>query len=313
MPILRKRFLIKPFFTWIMILVSMLSQPAYSKITKATFPNSFTDQIAKLEATSEGRIGIYAINTGNGTHLGYRANERFPMGCTSKVMGVAAILHKSMGKPSLLSKQITYTKKDLVSWAPITQKHLQKGMTVSSLCAAAILYSDNTAMNLLVKQLGGLDQINIFAKLTHNFSFRQDNDWPKEAFSGGQGNLMDSSTPKDMAGSIQKILFTPLLDKQQQDRLLYWLKNNTTGNLRIRSGVPSGWIVADKTGTGSDYGTTNDIGVIWPPQCAPIVLAIYYTSNHQQASKREDIVASVTRIVLNQFANDTPCLHSLKK
>ncbi len=33
-----------------------------------------------------------------------------------------------------------------------------------------------------------------------------------------------------------------------------------------------GWSVADKTGTG-DYGTMNDIAVVWPPDRAPIVVA----------------------------------------
>lgn len=306
----RSLFSIKTHLAWLIISLAMLHQPACSNISKTSPQSSFRQQIATLERTSNGRIGVYAINTGNQSHLEYRAQERFPMGCTSKVMGVAAILHQSMNQPSLLSQQIIYTKNDLTNWAPITSKHLMEGMTVSNLCAAAIRYSDNTAMNLLVKELGGLEQINVFAHSIQNKTFRQDHDWPKEAFSGGQGNVMDSSTPKDMAKSLQKILLTSLLDKPQRDRLLYWLKNNTTGDLRIRSGVPKGWVVADKTGTGSDYGTTNDIGIIWPPQCAPIILAVYYTSNHQKAIQREDMIASVTHIVLNQWAKDAPCLHT---
>lgn len=276
--------------------------------TQKADSSSIQNKLAKLETSSGGQIGIYAINTANDTSLQYRANERFPMGCTSKVIGVAAILNKSMSDSSLLSQKVRYTKNDLANWNPITEKHLNSGMTVAELCAAAISYSDNTAMNLLVEKLGGLEQINVFARSINNRSFRQDNGWPGEALSGGKGNLKDSSTPKAMAKSLQTLAFTDALAKPQQKLLLSWLKANTTGNSRIRAGLPKGWIVADKTGTGSDYGTTNDIAIIWPPKCAPIIMAIYYTSDNKKAPKREDILASVTRLLINKFAQNDECI-----
>ncbi|HRD70365.1 MAG TPA: class A beta-lactamase [Legionella sp.] len=271
---------------------------------------SIQKKLEELENSSGGRIGIYAINTANGTHLQFHANERFPMGCTSKVIGVATILNKSVSDSSLLSQKVSYAKKDLTNWNPITEKHLATGMTVSELCAASIIYSDNAAMNLLVKKMGGLEQMNVFARSIHNDSFRQDNGWPKEALSGGQDNLNDSSTPKAMAESLQKLVFTDALAKPQRKLLISWLKDTKTGDFRIRAGVPKGWIVADKTGTGSAYGTTNDIGIIWPPKCAPIVVAVYYTSNDKKAVKREDVVASVTRILVDKLAENDHCIRN---
>ncbi|CAM4478168.1 MAG: Beta-lactamase Toho-1 [Legionella sp.] len=277
-------------------------------IPKAAQSTSIQKQLAELEASSKGRIGVYAINTANNTHLGYRANERFPTGCTSKVIGVAAILNKSMNDSALLSQRISYSKKDLTNWNPITEKHLSSGMTVEQLCAASISYSDNTAMNLLVKKMGGLDQMTLFAHSLGNTSFRQDNGWPEEAYSGGKGDLKDSSTPKDMASSLQKLAFTDALTKPQREMLISWLKANTTGDFRIRAGLPKEWTVADKTGTGGAYGTTNDLGIIWPSNCAPIIIAIYYTNNNKSAVKREDIVASATQLLINKLAQGDQCL-----
>ena len=74
------------------------------------------------------------------------------------------------------------------------------------------------------------------------------------------------------------------------------MKDNTTGYRRIRAGVPLGWVVADKTGTGS-YGIANDVAVIWPPKYKPIVLAIYTVRNKQKLKPRDDVVASTTRLV----------------
>jgi len=261
------------------------------------------EKLAELEASTGGRIGVYAINTANDQLFQHRADERFPMGCTSKVIGVATILNQSVKDKGLLSQKINYDKKDLVEWSPITEKNLSTGMTVEQLCAAALRYSDNTAMNLLVQKMGGLAQMNSFAHKLGNASFRQDNGWVEEAWSGGKGNVKDSSTPKDMAKSLQKLVLANGLAEPQRQMLLSWLKANTTGSNRIRAAVPKGWVVADKTGTGSAYGTTNDIGIVWPPKSAPIVMAIYYTNDDKSAVKREDIVASVARVVIDTLAN----------
>jgi beta-lactamase class A len=270
---------------------------------------SLEKELANLEASSGGRIGIYAINTANGENVQYRAKERFPMGCTSKVMGVATILNKSMKDGSLLSQTVRFNKSDLAEWSPITEKYYSTGMTVEQLCAASISYSDNTAMNLLVNKMGGLDQMNEFARSIHNKSFRQDHAWPEEAASGGKKNVYDSATPKAMAESLQELTFSNTLADPQRTLLLTWLKANTTGGNRIKAGVPKEWVVADKTGTGSAYGTTNDLGIIWPPKCAPIIMGVYYTSNDKNAAKREDVVASVTRLLIAQFAQTDSCIH----
>ena len=280
----------------------------------ASFSSTQTDnaspqkQLAELEAASGGRLGVSALNTANNQRIEYRANERFPTQCTSKVIGVSAILKKSMTDPSLLQEKIIYTKKDLTNWTPITGKHIAEGMTVAELGSAAISYSDNTAMNLLVKKLGGIQEMTGFARSINNPSFRQDHGWPDEALSGGLGNVDDSSTPADMENSLQQLTLGNILAPYQRGLLLTWLKNNTTSDTRMRAGVPNGWIVGDKTGTGFNYGTNNDIGVIWPPTCAPIVAAIYYTNDKKETKRRDDLIASATRIVLQGFAQSDACL-----
>lgn len=54
----------------------------------------------------------------------------------------------------------------------------------------------------------------------------------------------------------------------------------------------------DKTGSG-DYGSANDIAVLWPPHGAPLVLAIYYTQEREKAPWRDEVIADATRIVLD--------------
>ena len=56
---------------------------------------------------------------------------------------------------------------------------------------------------------------------------------------------------------------------------------------------------------------SNDIGILWSPLCKPIVLAIYTVQNKQNAKRRDDIVASATNIILDEFARTDPCFNAL--
>jgi beta-lactamase class A len=263
---------------------------------------SIQKKLAELEVSSGVRLGIAAINTANGAQIQYRAEERFPFCSTFKVMVVAAILKQSMADKNLLQQKIMYTQKDVDSsqYTPITKNHVTDGMTISDLCAAAITQSDNTAMNLLLKKLGGPKAVTAFARSIGDNTFRLDREEPI-LNSAIPGDLRDTSTPAAMASSLQKLALGNVLGLSQREQLQTWLQGNTTGNAKIRAGVPKGWIVGDKTGSG-DYGTTNDIGIIWPPQSSPIVIVIYVTQNTKDAAPRSDVIASATRIAMSAFA-----------
>ncbi len=107
-----------------------------------------------------------------------------------------------------------------------------------------------------------------------------------------------------MARSLQRLLLGDALAPAHRARLVEWMRGNTTGGARIRAGVPAGWQVADKTGSG-DYGTVNDIGVAWPPNGSPLVIAVYFTRAVQPAKDaplRHDVVADATRAVVRALA-----------
>jgi beta-lactamase class A len=96
---------------------------------------------------------------------------------------------------------------------------------------------------------------------------------------------------------MSRIALGAQLPALQRQTLQDWLRGNTTGDTRIRAGVPAGWVVGDKTGTGS-YGTANDTAILWPPQRAPIVLTIFTTRRAKDAEARNDILASATRVAI---------------
>lgn len=259
-------------------------------------PHSAASSLAKLEGESGGRLGVAALNTADGRQLLHRADERFPFCSTFKMMLSAAVLAR---EPSLLKKHVRYTKKDLVTYSPVTEKHVGKGMTVAALCEATLQTSDNTAANLLIRQLGGPAAVTAYARSIGDMEFRLDR-IETELNTALPGDPRDTTTPASMAESLHKLVLGEGLGLVQRKQLKDWMLGNTTGDTRIRAGVPAGSLVADKTGTG-DYGSTNDIGVIWQPGKAPIVLVTYLTQPGKDDKARSEILAEATRIVVEAF------------
>ncbi|MDW3684109.1 class A beta-lactamase [Cupriavidus sp. CV2] len=265
-----------------------------SLVGRAERSGAAQDRLAALESAAGGWLGVAALNTANGAQISHRANERFPFCSTFKVLAASAILKRSAAENGLLQRRIAYTKAELVAYSPITEKHVGDGLTVAELCAAALQYSDNTAANLLMKLLGGPAAVTAFARSIGDDQFRLDR-WETELNTAIPGDPRDTSTPAAMAASLQRLALGNALGGAERERLVAWMRGNTTGATRIRAGVPADWQVADKTGSG-DYGTANDVGVAWPPGKPPIVLAIYFTQRDKDAAYRNDVLASAARI-----------------
>lgn len=260
--------------------------------------NSIQQQFQKIEKSFDGKIGVYAINTENNKIIAYRGSEHFPVQSTFKLIGVAALLKQSEEQDNLLNEKIIYTKNDLIFFYPVTGNYVTQGMTLGALAEAAMSYSDDTAINLIMKKLGGPQQVNNFANSIGNKTFNIEH--YEANLNSDPNNTQDTSTPKDMAISLQKLTLGDSLQQPQRAQLAMWMRNNTTSYKRMRAGAPIGWAVADKTGSG-DYGVANDIGILWSPINKPVVLAIYTVQNNKKAKSRDDIVASVTSMVLDEF------------
>lgn len=254
-------------------------------------------RLAALERSAGGRLGVFARHTGDGRQVRHRAEERFPVCSTFKVILAGAVLQRSGSTPGLLDQHIRYTRQDLVAYSPITEKHVADGMTVAQLCAAAIQYSDNGAANLLMHRLGGPAAVTAFARSIGDQTFRLDR-WETELNTAIPGDPRDTSTPAAMAASLQALALDSALPAVQRTQLQAWLRGNTTGAARIQAAMPAGWQIGDKTGSG-DYGTTNDIAVLWPPAGAPVVVAIYFTQAAPDAKWSNETIASAARIALS--------------
>ncbi|WP_221568378.1 class A beta-lactamase [Alkalihalobacillus sp. TS-13] len=255
------------------------------------------DDLAKLEDKYNAKIGVFALDTGTNQTLTYRPDERFAHTSTLKALTVGALLQQKSIED--LNQKITYTQDDLVTYSPITEQHVETGMTLKELSDASLRYSDNTAQNLILKQLGGPSGLKVSLRKIGDDVTNPERFEP-ELNEVKPGETQDTSTPRALATSLQMFTLGEAIPTEKRELLIDWMKRNTTGDTLIQAGVPEGWEVADKSGAGS-YGTRNDIAIIWPPKGDPIVLAVLSSRDKKDADYNDKLIAEATKKVINSL------------
>jgi beta-lactamase class A len=257
-------------------------------------------RFAAIEARTGGRLGVAALDVASGARLAYRADERFAMCSTFKAMAVAALLARVDASHERLDRFVRYGKADLLEYAPVARKHLAAGgMTLVKLCAAAVEFSDNTAANLVLSAIGGPAGWTQFVRAIGDGASRLDRIEPC-LNTAKPDDLRDTTTPAAMLADLRAVLLGEALRPATRQRLTDWMLHCRTGDHRLRAGLPRGWRVADKTGTG-DRGTANDIAVAWAGG-QPIVIACYLTGAEAASpDARDSAIAEVGRIVAASF------------
>ena len=278
---------------------------AVSTPVRAAAATAYSEELAALERSTGGRLGVFAIDTNSGKTLGYRAHERFLMCSTFKLPLAAMVLRKiDLGVESF-ARRIPYSTADLLENAPVAQQNVARGyMTVREALAAAVRVSDNTAANLLlasvggpsgftkgIRQLGDTETILAHGEPALNDPLRP-------------GQTGDTTTPSAMAYDARDMVVgDKYLQEKTRGLLQRWLIQCETGLTLLRAGFPKSWTAGDKTGMGGghtaygDSDTRNDIAIGWAASGAPIVVTAYLTGVTVRATVRDAALASVGRIV----------------
>ncbi|WP_411083303.1 class A beta-lactamase [Streptomyces sp. cmx-18-6] len=270
--------------------------PAPSR--SASTPPRTDRAFAELERKFDARLGVYAVDTGDGRLIAHRPDERFAYASTCKALLAGAVLAKKT-LPQM-ERRVRYGKGDLVEHSPVTEKHVATGMTLRELCDAAIRYSDNAAANLLFRELGGPRGLQHALRGLGDRVTRCDR-YEVALSDATPGDLRDTSTPRALATDLRAYVLGPALPAEKRAVLADWLKRNTTGDHTIRAGTPTGWEVGDKTGTGG-YGTRNDIAVVRPPRRAPIAIAVLSRRDVKDAERDDALIAGAARVALGALA-----------
>lgn len=258
---------------------------------------SLQAQLRELEQAVNGRLGVAWQDTAQPqASFSYRGDERFLMLSSFKTLAAAYVLARHDVGEDNLSRRIPIRQTDLVEYSPVTEQHVgDVGMSLAELCHATLTTSDNTAANLILESFGGPAKLTQYVRSLGDGVTRHDRMEP-ELNQPADGAPLDTTSPMAMAQTVNTLLWGDALSAASKAQLQAWLVANTTGGKRLRAGLPSDWLVGEKTGTAPAVGG-NDVGFAVPPGQAPVIMAVYLETTTATPAERDAAIAQVARLL----------------
>ncbi|MFB9310140.1 beta-lactamase class A [Agromyces hippuratus] len=253
-----------------------------------------TEAIAELERATSVTIGVTALWHDSRRAFRYRGDELFPMCSLFKTFAAGALVQARGYDDVYWAKPIPFTDADVVGKETRLNRMTWQA-TPEEMADAAIRYSDNTAGNLLLRELGGPQAVTAFARSLGATRTRLDRPEP-QVNEATPGDERDTSTPDDIAFLLQLLLIDQGAGALTTARLQEWMLRNTTSGKRILAGLTPPFELADKTGLGG-YGVVNDAGVVWRPGEEALTLAILTRTDRADAPSNHDVLGDVTRLI----------------
>jgi beta-lactamase class A len=282
-----------------LLIRGLFAAPALASLKARAQTNAVDLQtsLAELERQRGGRLGVCVLDVTTGRRLEHRANERFTMCSTFKVLAAALVLTRVDRGEENLERRIIFSKDSVVSYSPETEKHAgEGGMTLGEICKAALTLSDNTAGNLMLESFGGPPELTRFARSLGDGETRLDR--IETALNEARpGDPRDTTTPAAMLENLRRIVLGDALSAPSRDQMTAWMVANKTGDKRLRAGIPKDWRVGDKTGGGANA-QTNDIAILWPPGRGPLIATVYFAQSPAPDEVRNAVVAEVGRLAV---------------
>lgn len=292
-------------------------------------------EIARLSTAIDGKVGVAAWKLdGRGERVLVNAGERFPMASTFKIAVAGAILAAVDAGRLQLDQLVVIEPSVLVPSDGISSMLLHPGVSLSvhNLLELMLTLSDNTATDVLTRLAGGPQAATAWVRRQGIEDQRIDRDTAgllRDFFELPAGPLQqvlqaatkknpkleeramhpnaafdkdprDTSTPDAMAQLLTRIFNRQALSASSTQVLIDIMQRCRTGAARLRGRLPTGTVVANKTGTIG--GTVNDVGVITLPDGkGQIVIAVFIKESDKPFEQRERVIAEIARSVRDYF------------
>lgn len=255
------------------------------------------EAVQRIETRLDLRVGLFVIDTGSGGILGYRQDERFAMASTFKTLACAAALASG---EAVLNHMTRIEKADLRPHSPVTETRVGESLSTRDLCAITLRTSDNAAANAILTSIGGPPALTRFLRSSGDDTTRLDRYEP-ELNSATPGDPRDTTTPQAMAETLQRLLLGGALAPGARAQLEDWMTANAVADRLLRSELPKGWSIADRSGAGGN-GTRGVIALVRRPTGAPLVVAIYMDGRSHPLETRDAAIAEIGAAIFAEHA-----------
>ena len=286
-----------------------------------------------------GRTGVAILRIDGGEWItGKRADELFPQQSVSKTWVALTILDLVDQGKIRLDQKIRITRDDLaVFHQPIRDRVIANGeidVTVLSLLEQAIIGSDNTANDSLLRTAGGPQAVQNFLLRKKLGAIRfgpgeramqsaiAGLEWRQEYAIGQRfyaaraevplatrkaaldrylADPIDGASPEAIVRALAKLAKGELLSPASTRLILGIMSRTSSGPNRLKAGVPAGWQFVHKTGTGQILPPVatgyNDIGIMTAPDGTRYAVAVMMGSTTAPIPQRMAFMQFVSRTV----------------
>lgn len=266
-------------------------------------PLAFSEFLASKEQDIGGRIGVMAVDISSGRTWQYRPHERFPMMSTFKPLACAHMLTLAEKGAIDPGAPIPILETDLVPYAPVTDELVgENGMSLMELCEATLRTSDNVAANLILRATGGPLALTGYIRSLGDQITRLDR-VEVELNEAKPGDSRDTTTPAAMVGLLIQLLLDQGLGETAREQLKEWMIANAVSDTMLRSVLPDGWQIADRSGAGQN-GSRAISAVVWKSDKTPVLVGIYVTQSEVDMATLNTTIATIGGQIFNAIATN---------
>ncbi|MBR7621820.1 serine hydrolase [Phenylobacterium sp. 20VBR1] len=307
-------------------------------------PEALQKRLDELAENYRETVGIAVADCSEGWMAQVAGDDAFPQQSVSKLwVAMTTMDALDQGKLSLDQGVFLGPQDRSVFFQPISHKIGATGYatTLRDLVRRALIESDNAANDKLLEQVGGVDAVADMLARKNLTGIRMGADeknlqakiagltWSPEMGVGGNfkdararlpdsvrdaamkeylENPLDGATPAGLATALMALKRGELLSAQSTDTFLATMSEARTGPRRLKGGLPSGWSIAHKTGTGQDWrgGSIgiNDVAVLTAPDGRSYAVVVLMKRTTKPVPARLAFMQQVSKAVVTSWESE---------
>lgn len=273
---------------------------------------SLRKQIEQLLATKNARVGVSFSGIEKKDTLTINGNSHFPLQSVFKFPIALKVLHLVDQKKLSLDQKIYIRKSDLLpdTWSPLRDKYPDGNVKIplAEIIRFMVSESDNNACDILLRLVGGAKTVNdyIHELGIKNIAIRYNEE---EMHREWNVQFSNWTTPVATTRLLKLYYDGKILSAKSYDFLWKVMCETSTGKERIKGQLPTGTLVAHKTGTSGTnaQGITaaiNDIGIVRLPNGNHFVISVYVSNSKENTQTNEKIISDISKLVWDYFVSE---------
>ncbi len=296
----------KFFLTIVTIFLCTILLPACAKEPHSALEADIKNLIKDKNCT----VGLSVIYDDNILTIG---NKKQPLLSVFKIFIALKVLNDNTNLDKILLVQKSMI--DFNTYSPMLKKYnkFPIAITIRDLLSYMLSQSDNNATDILLEYIGGPKNVQKYLKDT-GFGQIVVSVNEKEMNADINKQYLNKAHSKDIARMIKLAHKGKLLSKQNTRVFNQLMIQTTTGNDKLKAGLPDSVVLGHKTGSSSRKpdGTKiadNDAGfVILPDDKTPKTPGIYYiavliTDSKLTDAENASLIAEISRLVYEYISN----------